>query len=245
MAVRRFDGGRPAIAALHGFGLHGGQFAPLAAVTGWAIDAPDLPGHGLTAIEPVDLDTTLAALAAWIEETGGRRVLGYSQGGRLALQLAWRRPDLVESLVVVSAGAGLNGEPQELRREIDEAGATRMERDGVAAYLNGWLDDPVFGTTRLDDPSRRADRALRMENSASGLAAALRGLGQGAAPQVPVEDVACAILWVAGGLDIAYAAVMAPLASSRGEDLVVIPGVGHNVIAEAPAAVADVIAAGS
>ncbi len=245
LAIRRFEGSRPTIVALHGFGLHGAQFAPLAAVTGWAIDAPDLPGHGLTTIEPVDLDTTITALAAWIEDTGHRRVLGYSQGGRLALHLAWRRPDLVEALVVVSAGAGLEGEPLEMRREIDEAGASRIERDGVGAYLDGWLDDPVFGTTRLDEPSRTADRALRMENAASGLAAALGGLGQGALPKVPVEALACPILWIAGALDAGYVAIMATLAASRGDDLVIVPAVGHNVIAEAPAAIACAVAAWS
>ncbi|MDQ3781782.1 MAG: alpha/beta fold hydrolase, partial [Actinomycetota bacterium] len=146
-------------------------------------------------------------------------------------------------LVVVSAAAGLEGEPLKIRREIDEAGAGRIEREGVGAYLDGWLEDPVFGTTRLDEPSRTADRALRMENNASGLAAALRGLGQGTLPRVPVEDIACPILWVAGAVDAAYVATMSALAAPRGEALVVIPGVGHNVIAETPAAVADAITA--
>ncbi len=243
LAVRRFEGIGAPLLAIHGFGLHGGQFGPVASVGGMAIDAPDLPGHGLTTLAPVDLDTTITALAARIETQAGRsRVLGYSQGGRLAFHLAWRRPDLVESLVIVSAGPGLETQARAARRAADDARADRIERLGIDAYLDGWLDDPVFGTTRLDPEARAADRALRLENTAHGLAAAVRGLGQGALPRVPVEDLHLPILWIAGSVDTAYMGMMSLLASGRGEEPVVVPSAGHNVIAEAPGAVAEAIA---
>ncbi|HEY5888963.1 MAG TPA: alpha/beta fold hydrolase, partial [Acidimicrobiales bacterium] len=221
---------------LHGFGLHGGQFAPLARAGGWQVAAPDLPGHGLTTVDPADLDTTIDALARWLSRSGRRRVLGYSQGGRLALHLAWRHPDLVTSLVVVSAGPGLDEDDRTARAVADAAVADLIERDGIAAHLDGWLDHPVFGTRRLDVATRAADRALRLENTAAGLAAARRRLGQGALPRVTVDDLAVPVLWVAGGLDPGYVATMATAAESRGDHVVVVPGVGHNVVAEAPGA---------
>jgi 2-succinyl-6-hydroxy-2,4-cyclohexadiene-1-carboxylate synthase len=243
LAVRRFAGVPPGIVALHGFGLHGGQFAALARAAGWQVDAPDLPGHGLTAVEPVDLDTAIDVLSRWLARSGRRHLLGYSQGGRLALHLAWRNPHLVASLVVVSAGPGLDEEARATRAVADDAVADRIERDGVAAYLDGWLDHPVFGTRRLDGATRAADRALRLENTAAGLAAARRGLGQGALPEVAVEKLAVPVLWVAGGLDPAYVATMTAAAGSRGDPVVVVPGVGHNVVAEDPGALVGAIKA--
>jgi 2-succinyl-6-hydroxy-2,4-cyclohexadiene-1-carboxylate synthase len=242
LAVRHFVGDPPGIVALHGFGLHGGQFGPLAQVSGWDVTAPDLPGHGLTRVTPVDLDNALAALATVLPQAGSR-VLGYSQGGRLALHLAWRYPHLVRSLVVVSAGPGLDEEARVKRAVADDAVADRIERDGVAAYLDGWLDHPVFGTRRLDGATGAADRALRLENTAAGLASARRGLGQGALPKVAVEELAVPVLWVAGGLDPAYVATMTAAAGSRGDPVMVVPGVGHNVVAEDPGALVGAIEA--
>ncbi len=236
LAVRHYDGAPPGIVALHGFGLHGGQFAAVARAGGWQVDAPDLPGHGLTTVDPVDLDTAIDALSRWLARSGRRPVLGYSQGGRLALHLAWRRPDLVKSLVVVSAGPGLDEDARGPRAVADATVADRIEREGVAAYLDGWLDHPVFGTRRLDAATRAADRALRLENTAAGLASARRRLGQGALPRVTVDDLAVPVLWVAGGLDPGYVATMTAAAESRGDPVVVVPGAGHNVVAEAPGA---------
>jgi 2-succinyl-6-hydroxy-2,4-cyclohexadiene-1-carboxylate synthase len=234
LAVRRFGGGAPGLVALHGFALHGGQFAPLCREGGWRVDAPDLPGHGLTTVDPVRLDTTIDALSRWLSGAGRPPVLGYSQGGRVALHLAWRRPDLVGSLVVVSAGPGLDADARAARASVDAEVADRIERDGVAAYVDGWLDHPVFGTARLDPVIRIADRVLRLENRPAGLAAARRGLGQGALPRVPLESLRMPVLWVAGELDRGYTAVMSAAAATRGDPFVVVPGVGHNVVAEAP-----------
>ena len=55
---------------------------------------------------------------------------------------------------------------------------------GVSVFLDNWLARPLTLTASLDDEAANADRALREENSAAGLAAALRGLGQGACPYV-------------------------------------------------------------
>ena len=95
--------------ALHGFTLTGAQFSGLTAAAPCRILAPDLPGHGRTDVAPVTLDATLDALGEWIESLGGPvPVLGYSQGGRIALVLALARPELVDRLMLVSASPGID-----------------------------------------------------------------------------------------------------------------------------------------
>ena len=124
----------------------------------------------------------------------------------------------------------------------DIAVADLIESEGVSAYVSGWIDHPVFGTTRLDPTARATDRALRLQNTAEGLAAARRGLGQGTVPRVPLPEVTTPILWVAGGLDPAYVEVMSAAAERRGELVHVVPQVGHNLVAEAPDGLAGAIA---
>jgi pimeloyl-ACP methyl ester carboxylesterase len=65
--------------------------------------APDLPGFGDAALEPGEIDYVDYAAA---QLDGPAAVVGCSFGGRVALELALARPELVERLVLVGAGLG-------------------------------------------------------------------------------------------------------------------------------------------
>ena len=70
---------------------------------GHRVQAPDLPGFGDAPLEPGTVDYVVTA-AAWLERPGA--VVGCSFGGRVALELAVNRPELVERLVLVGAALG-------------------------------------------------------------------------------------------------------------------------------------------
>jgi 2-succinyl-6-hydroxy-2,4-cyclohexadiene-1-carboxylate synthase len=109
----------------------------------------------------------------------GRRAIyaGYSMGGRIALRLALERPELVQGLVLVSSTAGIADELERAARvESDEALARSVERDGVEAFLDNWLAQPLFATVPRDAPGLQERHAL----SARYLAHCLRVLGAGA-----------------------------------------------------------------
>ena len=238
--VHRWGQG-PGLVALHGFSLDGRMFARFAQALGRTLVAPDLPGHGQSAERAPDWAETAAAVAATLEREGDGALLGYSQGGRVALQVALDRPDLVRRLIVVSSGSGI-ADPvaREGRRAADAALAERIERGGVAAFVDAWLEQPLI-RPRLTPELAAANRALRLEQSAAGLAAALRGLGQGVMPALGerLGELSCEVLWVAGERDATYRALAEPLAAAcpRGRALL-LPG-GHNLVAECPHALAE------
>lgn len=70
---------------------------------GRRVVVPDLPGFGEAALEPGTVD--YVAYAAGVLD-GPAAVVGCSFGGRIALELALARPDLVERLVLVASALG-------------------------------------------------------------------------------------------------------------------------------------------
>lgn len=98
---RSFGDGPPAVIALHGWGRKSDDFKAILA--GMDAIAFDLPGFGASpapesVIGPRDYADQLARV---LEEMGGAPVvLGHSFGGRVAVCLAARHPDLVDRLVL-------------------------------------------------------------------------------------------------------------------------------------------------
>ena len=117
MWVRHFGKAPPALVALHGFTLHGDMFREFAGRLSAPEAAPDLPGHGRTALEPVSIGSAVDAIAEILAAASSPPLLlGYSQGGRIALQTALTHPDLVGSLVLISISPGLSERSRRLRR---------------------------------------------------------------------------------------------------------------------------------
>ena len=90
---------------LHGFAMHGGLFAPLAAQ--WAkrrrVHVVDLPGHGRSpALPAFDLDAIAGAVDAALPGEARLDVVGWSLGGQVALEWARARPARIARLVLVA-----------------------------------------------------------------------------------------------------------------------------------------------
>ncbi|MGM0594147.1 MAG: pimeloyl-ACP methyl ester esterase BioH [Pseudomonadota bacterium] len=83
-------GNGPDLVMLHGWGLHGGLFAPVVAPLAehFRLHLVDLPGHGRSPM--LQGDYTLERVAAAIADAlpAGAAWLGWSLGGRVALQAA-------------------------------------------------------------------------------------------------------------------------------------------------------------
>jgi 2-succinyl-6-hydroxy-2,4-cyclohexadiene-1-carboxylate synthase len=194
----------------------------------------------------VDVPTRLGFVetAAAIGEQHGRAVYcGYSMGGRLCLRLALDRPDLARGLVVLSASPGIaDASERTARRDADEKLAQEVERDGVDAFLERWLRQPLFATLPSDAAGLDARRA---GNTVATLTHALRALGQGA--QEPLwerlGDLKPPFVPAAGVLDEKYVDIAFEMAARVGPDVhpVLIGGAGHAAHLENPEAVAALL----
>src|SRR5690349_12293032 len=95
--------------------MFGGVLTALSA--GRQVIAVDLQGHGRTADvdRPLAIETMADDVAALIQHLGFAQadVMGYSMGGDTALQVAFRHPERVRKLVVVSCPYKKSGWNQE------------------------------------------------------------------------------------------------------------------------------------
>jgi 2-succinyl-6-hydroxy-2,4-cyclohexadiene-1-carboxylate synthase len=238
LPVRTFPGRAPGVVALHGFTQHGGMFEELAALVEMRLVAPDMPGHGAAADVPASFLSTVDAVAPLVRR---RPLLGYSQGGRIALGVALLYPDAVSHLVLISSGIGI-ADPEEraARRRSDRALADRIEREGLQTFLTWWLAQ-FEGLRRRGATWVAEDLSMRLQNTAEGLATALREAGQGVQPYFGsrLEELEIPVLYLAGGNDPAYLTIGREVAARavRGR-LAIIEGAGHSLVGEAPRRVA-------
>ena len=222
---------------VHGFTQTGASWTEVADVLAERnqVVLVDAPGHGRSADQrPGNLDEAGATLGS----AGGRGVyIGYSMGGRLALHTALARPERVTGLVLVGATAGIDSDGERAaRRAADDALAQQLEDDGLDAFLERWLQNPLFASL----PPARAGLEDRRSNTVDGLAYSLRALGSGA--QRPRWDdlprLTMPVLVIAGARDPKFAALGRRMVDAIGDNaaLELVPGSGHAVHLERPEA---------
>jgi 2-succinyl-6-hydroxy-2,4-cyclohexadiene-1-carboxylate synthase len=238
VTVRRFGNGPPLI-ALHGFTFTGEQFASAAHQLRRTVFAPDLPGHGRSVAVSTQLDDVVDAIETTVASFPEPvPLLGYSQGGRLALLAALRQSEGISALVLISANAGIEDTNERASRaESDARMAGKLSGMTIDEFLDTWTAAGITSTSHLSAEDRAADRAIRQENSPIGLANALIGYGQGAQPSLwtRLAELAMPVLVMSGSRDEKYS-VIADEMTSRIPDVerVTVADAGHNPLLDAP-----------
>ncbi len=238
----------PALFLLHGFTGSGATWTPhLAAFEGFTTVAVDLLGHGGSDAPPTPsryrMERCVDDLTSLLDHLEIERaaVLGYSMGGRVALQLAFQAPERLWALVLESASPGIEDAAEREDRVLsDNALADDIERNGIDAFVDRWQAMPLFATQdRLPTSVREELRRQRLRNSPVGLANSLRGAGAGVEDPVigRLGEIDIPTLLIAGALDQKYVA----LAHRMDEALPctrmhIVPEVGHTTHLEQPEA---------
>ncbi|HEV8359476.1 MAG TPA: 2-succinyl-6-hydroxy-2,4-cyclohexadiene-1-carboxylate synthase [Candidatus Thermoplasmatota archaeon] len=238
---------------VHGFAGSAASWEPVlpALREGRRVVVPELVGHARSdapaSLAPYRIEAVARQLVAVLDARGIAQAdwVGYSLGGRVALTLALAAPQRVRRLVLASCSAGLRDDPERAaRRAADEVWAERALKEGVQAFVDAWLAQPLFATLREDPAMWERARRERLGHTAQGLANALRGMGQGATPPLwdRLAEVAAPTLLVSGARDADYVARMRAMAAAMPQARQeLVPGAGHAVHAEQPAAFAAVV----
>jgi lipase len=157
----------PPVISVHGATGHGQRFKQLAEER-WAkqlrVIAVDLRGHGRSVWEPPwTIETHVGDLVETLDSLDLTQVdwVGHSFGGRLVVELAASRPDLVRKMVLLDPAI-------QLPFELAESAARAEERDPVwesaAACLASRDDSAGANTSRA-----LADLELQLELQPDGL----------------------------------------------------------------------------
>jgi 2-succinyl-6-hydroxy-2,4-cyclohexadiene-1-carboxylate synthase len=195
-----------------------------------------LPGHGP---QPV-LDTWEANLDAVAREIDDCDVVvGYSLGARVALGLV--ASGRCAHGVFIGVNPGISEHERVQRRGFDEAWVRLLRSEGIAAFHDAWMQQPLFATQSRVSPEKLAERrARRMRLDPEQLARSLEVMGFAAMPDywsaIPAHRDRIAL--IAGADDHKYVAIAAGLPAASFET---IPNSGHDPTLEQPVELAHAI----
>lgn len=231
---------------LHGFTGDATTFdAVRSRIEGPAL-CPTLLGHG----PPPWADSWEAEIDRLASEVRQRAdgpvvAVGYSLGARVTAGLVARHPDLVAHAYLVGAHLGLDDADRPGRQAWEDGLARDLRRDGVEAFVDRWERLPLWAS-QADLPAETLarQRATRTAHTAEGLARSLEVLGTGRMPDlrpaIAASDVPVTL--IVGSLDTKFMGLSEDWQRLPAVTRRVVPGVGHNVVLEAPAAVASIVA---
>ena len=204
----------------------------------------DLPGHGKTPLDETNnsLPKAAEALNALLDQLGVKacHLVGYSMGGRLALQTVLKRPERFVTLTLEGSCPGLKTEEECCLRIAQDGYIARQiekEKDDFRGYLLKWYEQPFFKSLKKDKRFFEDFLQLRLENDPLMVAGALRALSTGAQPSLWTElgQVLCPVCLIVGANDSKFLKFADDMKEGFPcSQLHVVPDVGHNVHVEKP-----------
>lgn len=222
----------PLMVLIHGAGHAAVVWGPLAAHfagCGWSVMSIDLPGHGRSGGETVDTIESLATLVAGLIEAAAHErttIVGHSMGGLVALELAARRPELVDRLVVVGAGAAL---------PVNALLLDAAQDDGAPAIQ---LFDRWAHSRTVDEAVRATTRSLLEGLDEGVLHTSLVACDRYARGAESALAITAPVLVVTGEHDVMVDRSEVARLELALQDVtaMVIADAGHNIIADRPEA---------
>jgi 2-succinyl-6-hydroxy-2,4-cyclohexadiene-1-carboxylate synthase len=232
------------ILALHGFLGSPRDFDPLRAAfsksnTGFDIIPVDYTNlRGLT--PDVTLDRWGENFNLWAQKNhprGKKVILGYSQGGRLALHAVEKNPQIWSRAVYLSTHPGLaSAEEKKSRRESDLRWSQRFQNVDFDRVVKEWNAQAVFVNSSSEPVRKGAD----YDSTVLGKALTQWSLSQ----QKDFRQVEAIFkvqsLWMAGELDKKYKELLQELEKiEKPLETAIVEGASHRLMLDEPECVAE------
>ena len=191
---------------------------------GFEGDAIAMPGHGapLAGSWQANLDA--------LDTRGAALAIGYSFGARVALGLLADRR--IERAILIGVNPGISDDERPARRAADARWAQLLRERGIEAFLAAWEAQPLFATQQRVPERVAARRSWRSALDPEQLARCLETMGLAEMPDY--RGVVGRATLIAGAEDTKFLLL-------AGDDVIAIPGAGHDVLLEQPQALAAVL----
>jgi 2-succinyl-6-hydroxy-2,4-cyclohexadiene-1-carboxylate synthase len=190
------------------------------------------------------LEQATQAIADALPE--GAILAGYSLGARLALAATLRRPGAARATLLIGGHVGLaDAAERAARAALDAQRATALRAGDLAAFVADWEALPLFETQRrLPAALQAQQRATRLAHDPQALAWAFEVAGLAQMPDLrgAVAATRQPLCFLTGALDARFGALAESLVQAPWVTHRIVPGAGHNLLLEAPAAVAACLA---
>lgn len=178
-------------------------------------------------------------------------LVGYSMGGRISLlaleMLAHFKVPLPSHLVLVSAGLGLASEEERAARRAKDAEWAELAATDPDEFWLRWYAQDLFASFRGLPPGHREEwEKARNSMDIGALSNQLRNLGPGSHGDLfPLLEAlpgrGVRVLYIVGDLDKKYVELSRKVGKVDGITVEILPGAGHILPLEAPAALAAAI----
>ena len=154
-------------------------------------------------------------------------LVGYSLGGRLALHLALKAPELFERVILISTHPGIFCEEEILQRRMWEGlWCKKMSRESFEQWTSEWLSQPLF---QGDSPRDLKEPDFDLQTLICGMT-----LFSNPRHEFDWESMIkfpSGLTWVHGELDLKFGKIHQKIKSERPQDqLISIPDRGHRLL---------------
>lgn len=239
----------PQLVLLHGFLGDPTDWAPLIqALPDVQCHVLTLPGHGQQAHRQPSGIPSLSGFNQWLQQEINAReltdyhLLGYSLGGRLAIQFATSYPAGLHSLIIENAHPGLTTEEARVQRQHQDAiWARRFYREPLADVLADWYLQPVFQD--LDADARQQVIQARSGNHGPSLASMMCRCSLARQPDYRgwIKATDLPFMYLCGQNDLKFQHIASQLAELNPQIMLHrLPG-GHNLHRAQPDLMAHLI----
>ena len=234
------SGKGPPVLLLHGLFGSGSNFGALARALQehFCVYSVDLPNHGRSAwLDDADLAVTARSMADWLGHQGIApvQIVGHSLGGKVAMQLALTRPELVTAVVVGDiAPVAYPPHHEAVFAALEAVVAAQCgSRQEAAQVMSGHLDEEQVIQFLLSSLRRDADGIYRWRFNLDGIK---RGYSAVRAEPVATAPYTGPVLFIKGGdsdyIQSGHRSHILKLFPRA--DLKIMPGCGHWLHAQRP-----------
>jgi 2-succinyl-6-hydroxy-2,4-cyclohexadiene-1-carboxylate synthase len=241
------ENGKPPLLFLHGFTGSSEDWRPIVSQVdkSFTTIGIDLIGHGKSASPKNEEFYSAEAIANQINNIidltikGKVIPVGYSMGGRAALNFTIKYPEKIAGLILESITPGIKDEKfRKERIKSDDDIIQFIKTHTIREFVDYWTEKEIFNTQRrFSEEKRNRIKEAKLRNNPVGLANSLMGFGTG--KMLPLfehlKEIKCKTLLITGELDTKFTKINKEILNLFPEaEHKVIKNAGHNTHLEEP-----------